>query len=127
MICPHHTCGSSCCFACTDRACKICEGVERMSDRPDQLLPHAEMFVLGGDFGIRGLSDLAEDKFRQACRQYYDTPDFEDAVEYICQYPANGLRHILVGTIAANTDLIGKHNIEELLRKDEGSAYEVLK
>ena len=128
-ICPHHTCTRKTCgFKCVDESCDDCDKVPGLpSGGANQLLVHAEMYGIGVKYGVHGLDELAKEKFDKACHHYWNTLEFEEVAVYVCEHHLDGLREVLVATIAAHTKLIEKEKIEKLVRKNGRLAVDVLK
>ena len=128
-VCPHHTCTKKTCgFKCVDEPCHRCNNVPGLpAGGANQLLLHAEMYGIALKYGVYGLNELAKEKFDKACQRFWETSEFEEAAEYVCEHRLDGLHEVLVTTIAAHMKLIEKARIEELLNKNGHIAFKVLK
>lgn len=128
-VCPHHTCGrDSCGFACAKYSCFQCAGVVAPSaGGPELLMLHAGMWALGDKYDVHGLPDLAKEKFESACEHYWDTPEFEEVIRHIWgNVSVRRLMGVVVEIIADHASLWEKDGFVELMKKQEGLAYDIL-
>lgn len=129
-ICPHHTCSKAeggCKFACDRFICFSCNGVGNPPEgEGSQLEIHLGMWALGDKYEVRGLPELARDKFERACAYYWDTAEFLDVAELIVDSDGKFMLDVIVKTVAGHLGLAINERIKALLGDGNGLALEVL-
>jgi hypothetical protein len=128
-LCSHHTCyRHTCGFTCDGFVCKKCtDPTELDISAADQLILHAGMYAIGDKYDVHGLDVLAKAKFKRTCDSSWNTAEFADAAQYVCDEPVDGLREVIVETIVEHMEMIKTSRIKEMLQKSDGLTYEVLR
>jgi hypothetical protein len=124
-VCPHHTCGNSCQWDCDDFWCMDCFTV----GDAEQLLLHAKMYEIADKYDIAGLKNLCIEKYKRACREFWDDPKFAESAHHVyCTTPSRdkGLRNIVTKTLSDHMSLLEKPEIEDLMTKFNGLAFGLL-
>jgi hypothetical protein len=88
------------------------------------------MYAVADFYGVSGLKELANKKFRDAVRDYWDSNDFAKAVEvvYTTTVPRDcGLRQVVMDVLKNHMGLLNKPAIETVMREIPGLAFDVLK
>jgi hypothetical protein len=96
--------------------------------RNEQFYIHPQMYELGRKYLVKGLADLAMEKFELACSYYCDTDERRLVARFIARqaecFPE--MLKIFVRTIAAHMCLIEDEDMRESLKTQPHIAYEAL-
>jgi hypothetical protein len=133
IVCDHHQCGDHCDNNCSSFVCQNCIPVPPLppiDGQADQLPTHATLYALGDRYGVVGLKELAQEKFRRACLHFWDSLEFAVAVHLAFSTTIDedkGLRDIVSKTVAEHMDLVNKPEVEVLMMQFNGLAFGLLK
>ena len=130
-IYDHHRCGSQCSYNCADFKCAVCipEPI-KLNGTEDQLLTHSKMYEIREQFIVQGLKQLAKEKFRVACDEFWRTSAFPQAAHHAFSSTItedNGLRGIICKIISNHIELIKSKAIAALMMEFNGLAYGLLR
>ncbi|KAH7139567.1 hypothetical protein B0J11DRAFT_589460 [Dendryphion nanum] len=115
-VCDHHFCGV--------------QYRPKFNGTASQLLVHSKMYEIGERYDVQGLKELAKEKFRIACDEFWNTSDFPEAAYHAFSSTVaddKGLRTIVCQILANHMELINKEEIVALLMEFNGLAYGLLK
>ncbi|KAH8728872.1 hypothetical protein GQ44DRAFT_737104 [Phaeosphaeriaceae sp. PMI808] len=130
-VCDHHICGSQCGYTCEGFECNICmPNHPKLDGTASQLLVHSKMYEIGERYDVQGLKELAKEKFRIACDEFWSTSDFPQAAHHAFSSTIaddTGLRTIVCQILANHMELIEKEEVAALLTEFNGLAYGLLK
>jgi hypothetical protein len=97
--------------------------------RNEQFYLHPQTYELGRKYLVKGLANLAVEKFEFACSYYWDTDEFRLVARFIARqagcFPE--MLKIVVRTIAAHKCLIEDEDMRESLKTQQHFAYKALK
>ena len=142
MVCPHHRChyneagyflgaGTGCCANFTCDKCEVDTAVlPSLHGGEYQLLLHVKMYEIADKYEVRGLKDLAREKFQRSCKQFWDNDVFAVAAHHVFSTTPDsdkGLRDLVSLTISKHMGLMDKPEIEALLTEFNGLAFGLLK
>ena len=88
------------------------------------------MYSLAHKYGIQGLKLLAKDKFKAAASRGWDADGFPPAVQIVYNSTPEedtGLREVVVKIISVHMELLNKPEVEAMMRKLNGLAFDLLK
>ncbi|KAF2023318.1 hypothetical protein EK21DRAFT_105378 [Setomelanomma holmii] len=97
---------------------KLSDGGQSNDGGPTQLLLHAKMYEIGDKDDVKGLKDLARDKFLRRCNEYWDDYRFTPAAHHVFTTTPDedvGLRSIVTSMISPHIELLNKPIEEALL------------
>jgi len=135
-VCAHHTCGQDCSSNCRRFVCLDCVAVRESYRKPtvtgdaSQLMTHVKMYGIADKYGVLGLKDLSQEKFRRACRSFWNDANFATAAHdaFLTTLDEDkGLRDIVSQIISDHMELLQKPEIEVLFVTFNGLAYGLLK
>lgn len=130
-LCDHHICGRQCSYDCVDFKCNVCMPHRfKLDGTASQLLVHSKMYEIGERYDVQGLKELAKEKFRIACNEFWNTSDFHQAAHHAFNSTIAddaGLRTIVSQILADHMELINREEIAALLIEFNGLAYGLLK
>lgn len=130
IVCPHHRCGYQCRYNCKAFVCTTCQPpVHPAEGKADQLLSHAILYEIADKYDVKGLKELAREKFSRACAKFWDTEEFVAAAKHAWSTTPiedRGLREVIIKTIAEHMNLLNKPDVMELLTEYSGLAVGVM-
>jgi len=88
------------------------------------------MYEIADKYEVRGLKDLAREKFQRSCKQFWDNDVFAVAAHHVFSTTPDsdkGLRDLVSLTISKHMCLMDKPEIEALLTEFNGLAFDLLK
>ncbi|KAI4666975.1 uncharacterized protein J4E79_001656 [Alternaria viburni] len=100
------------------------------TNRPNQPLLHAKIYEIADKYEVKGLKDLAREKFKRSCEQFWDNDVFAVAAHHVFSTTPDsdkGLRDLVSLTISKHMCLMDKPEIEALLTEFNGLAFGLLK
>ncbi|KAI4633805.1 uncharacterized protein J4E87_000971 [Alternaria ethzedia] len=123
--------GTGCCAHFTCDKCEVDTAVlPSLNGREYQLLLHVKMYEIADKYEVRGLKDLAREKFQRSCKQFWDSDVFAVAAHHVFSSTPDsdkGLRDLVSLTISKHMCLMDKPEIEALLTEFNGLAFGLLK
>jgi hypothetical protein len=94
-----------------------------------QLLIHAQMYEMADKYDVVGLKALSEEKFKWACVQFWDHPEFAQAAYHAYTTTPDedkGLRSVICKILSDHMSLLLKPEIESLMNEFNGLAFDLL-
>lgn len=88
------------------------------------------MYAIGDKYGVLGLKELAQAKFKGTCDVVWNSDEFAEAARYVYSSTLEGdkeLRNIVRDTIARHSKLIHKMAIRDMLEDHPELMYDLLK
>ncbi|KAK7186690.1 BTB/POZ domain-containing protein [Paraphaeosphaeria sporulosa] len=129
-VCEHHQCGGECDYHCIDFCCAECNPPPSLGEGANQLSTHASMYAIGDQYGVIGLKQLSQEKFRCACLHFWNQSEFVVAAHLVFSTTLDedkGLRDIVSETISGHMELVNKPEIEVLMTEFSSLAFGLLK
>ncbi|KAI4664486.1 uncharacterized protein J4E88_010738 [Alternaria novae-zelandiae] len=105
-------------------------GGKRRNLRMIQPLLHTKIYEIADKYEVKGLKDLAREKFKRSCEQFWDNDVFAVAAHHVFSTTPDsdkGLRDLVSLTISKHMCLMDKPEIEALLTEFNGLAFGLLK
>ena len=121
-------------MCCANFACDKCEvnaaALPPLNGESSQPLLHAKIYEIAEKYEVKGLKDLAREKFKRSCEQFWDNDVFAVAAHHVFSTTPDsdkGLRDLVSLTISKHMCLMDKPEIEALLTEFNGLAFGLLK
>lgn len=120
-VCPHHSCLKiTCGEACKDFVCYECCEIPSAEGGPEQMVLHAKVYELGEKYFVKGLKQLAQDKFARSCKFHWNTSHFAAAVEHVFSSTVEGdtgLRDIVIKIISERINVLNMPEMAATLHR----------
>jgi hypothetical protein len=91
---------------------------------------HAAVYGIAEKYDVSGLKELAKTRFESAAKSEWNSADFSTAIELVYSTTPDsdeGLRSIVLDTLAQNPSLFARDDIEQVVKRINGLAYDLLK
>jgi hypothetical protein len=137
-VCHHHECRETTCGEkCVNFTCRECcptafapDPLPPAEGDASQLLRHAKMYEIGDKYDVKGLKELAREKFLRGSSKYWDDDVFSSVAYYVFSTTAeedHGLRGIVIKIISRHMALLSKPAVEALVDEFHGLAAGIVK
>ncbi|KAG9206956.1 hypothetical protein G6514_000246 [Epicoccum nigrum] len=114
--------------------CELCEAPSSPPPPPagkaQDLLLHAKMYETGDKYEVKGLKDLAKDKFEASCKHFWNTSSFAVAARHAFSTTIEddkGLRNIVSATISEHLELVDDPGVGAVMTEFNGLALSILR
>jgi hypothetical protein len=94
-----------------------------------QLLLHSNLYMIGDKYDVTGLKELAREKFRRACKSFWNENDFVIAAEHAYTTTMDddeGLRDCVKDTLIANKSILARPDVKAFLEMRPQLMYQIL-
>ncbi len=93
------------------------------------LIIHTMVYALADKYFVKGLKELALEKFEKETERYWDTEEFLQAVKMVYTSTGDGdreLRDAVLRTLHQRNSLLGYKTTKQVLKQTEDLAYDLL-